>query len=99
LKNKKGEYVNLVLKDYKVVPDLLIHLFSLTKAIGSGWQIGNQGKDIFIKKNDHKIIFDQRVTTDKGYLTGCELHPRARVANSESVSLATTVLDRGRVIA
>ena len=49
-----GETMDIVLRDYKYAPGLSVNLFSLTKAIQSGWKLSNSGTEIRLSKGkDH----------------------------------------------
>jgi hypothetical protein len=45
-----GTSLDLILEDYKYVPDLWVNLFSITKALSKGWNIGNKGIKLFTTK-------------------------------------------------
>jgi hypothetical protein len=40
------------------IPGLPHNLFSITKALARGWQIGNTGVHINLQKGSNKIVFD-----------------------------------------
>ena len=90
-----GTAVEVVLHDYKWVPGLLVNLFSITKSLDKGWDIRNRGKHIYMKKNGVKIVFDRRLTTDKGSILGVEMVPRT---NSTAESVAMVAMERGQAI-
>ena len=51
---KDGSMIHSVLEDYKYVPDMCVNLFSITKALQKGWNIGNKGLELFLKKGIRK---------------------------------------------
>ena len=71
-----GETLDLTLMDYKQVPGLKAHLFSITKALDAGWMISNVGVKISLNKGDSRIVFDRVLKTDSGKLCAVELLPR-----------------------
>ena len=90
-----GTAVEVVLQDYKWVPGLVVNLFSITKSLDKGWDIRNKGKFLYLKKNGVKIVFDQRLSTDKGSILGVEMIPRVK---SAAESVAMLAMDRGQNI-
>jgi hypothetical protein len=38
-----GTVMKFVLEECKLIPDLWVNLFSLTKSMSKGWQISNKG--------------------------------------------------------
>ena len=84
-----GTTVDLVLDDYKYVPELWVNLFSITKALTKGWDIGNKGVNLFLTKDQTTLLFDRVIKTDKGMVLGVEMLPRTGL----NASLATVVLE------
>jgi hypothetical protein len=60
-----GENIDLVLEDYKYVPELWVNLFSITKSLLKGWNIGKKGVQLFVSKENVKLVFDQVFRTQK----------------------------------
>ena len=61
----------------------MVNLFSITKSLSKGWNIRNKGQFLYVKKNGVKIVFDRRLSTDKGSILGVEMVPRIQpTANS-----------------
>jgi hypothetical protein len=89
-----GTTINLVLEDYKYVPDLWVNLFSIRKALSKGWNIGNKGIMLSVSKNDTGLMFDQVFRTQKGMVLGAEMLPRVDV----EAAVATMTLERGKTI-
>jgi hypothetical protein len=48
--SKDGTATDIVLEDYKYVPDLWVNLFSLTKSMRNDWNIGNKGMTLYLQK-------------------------------------------------
>jgi hypothetical protein len=69
-------------------------LFSLTKALSKGWNIGNKGIKLFINKGSATLKFDQVFRTQKGLILGVEMVPRTQ----GMAGIATAALDRGKTL-
>ena len=66
-----GEERDVVLRGCKYVPKLgPFSLFSLTNSIDKGFKLGNEGKNITIRKRDFKLKFDRIINTKSGYVCG-----------------------------
>ncbi len=66
-----------ILKDYKGVPEFWVSLFSVTKALSTGWNLGNDKTTIYVKNTAGvEVHSDQMILTDMGYLVGCDMIPR-----------------------
>ena len=70
LLQKNGDTLDILLQDYKYSPELGVSLFSLTKAMESGWSMTNQGMEIILTKGNISIRFDQVMKTKDGVLCG-----------------------------
>ena len=88
-----GTTTDIILEDYKYVPDLWVNLFSIPKSLGKGWNIGNKGVRIFLTKGDTKITFDREFATHKGLVLGVEMLPRTIAIDS-----ASPALDKGKIL-
>ena len=73
---KDGETMDIKLEDYKYAPEFDVCLFSLMKAISSGWTLSNKGNHINLTKGDHTLVFDRIEKTKDGLLCGIEMVPR-----------------------
>ena len=72
-----GRERDVVLRGCKYVPKLgPFSLFSLTDSIDKGHQLGNEGRNITIRKGDFKLKFDRIVKTKSGYVCGVTTKPR-----------------------
>jgi hypothetical protein len=91
-----GSLIDVVLQDYKYVPGLHVNLFSLTKCLKNGWNIGNEDIKLYVRKGDVKITFDQKIQTEKGFIVGVEIVPREIYNNNEFVNVAT--MTEGRTL-
>jgi hypothetical protein len=89
-----GTTTDIVLEDYKYVPELWINLFSIPKSLGKGWNIGNKGVRLYLTKGNVKITFDREFPTQKGLVLGVEMLPRT----SGGADTATAALDRGQIV-
>jgi hypothetical protein len=83
---RNRESMDVVLTDVKYVPGLWVNLFSIGKALSSGFQIGNNGLMIHLTKGVFKMSFDHLMPTKKGYAMGIDMVPVAQ-------SIATAALD------
>ena len=54
---------NVRLNKVSYMPEGNFNLFSITRRLKEGWQIGGHGKAIWIQKGDQKITFDIAVET------------------------------------
>ena len=89
-----GTTVDVILEDYKYVPDLWVNLFSITKALSKGWNIGNKGIKLFVSKSNVTLTFDQVFRTQKGMVLGVAMLLRVDVGQA----MATMALERGKTI-
>jgi hypothetical protein len=76
IKQNDGSTLDIMLEEYKHVPSLQMHLFSITKALDAGWQLGNDGVKIILRKGSNKVTFDRIMKTDRGKLCGVEILSR-----------------------
>jgi hypothetical protein len=54
--SKDGKKQKMILHDVKVVPDLApFNLFSITSALDKGFELGNDGKTITVKKGNFNL--------------------------------------------
>ena len=60
----------VTLTGVKYVPQLFCKLFSITKALEKGLNIGNDGKRIYLKTDNFKMTFDQVFETATCYILG-----------------------------
>ena len=75
---KDGSSMEVTLTGVKYVPNLFCKLFSITKALEKGLNIGNDGKQIYLKTNNFKLTFDQVFNTATGYILGIKMVQQAR---------------------
>jgi hypothetical protein len=61
--SRNGSKLNVVLQDYKYVPDLWVNLFTLTKYLKDGWSIGNKGLVLHLRTGTAEIRFDLVILT------------------------------------
>jgi hypothetical protein len=55
------------------VPDLWINSLSINNAVMNGFMIGNEGLLIKLTKGETKLVFDQRLNTKEGFLSGIKM--------------------------
>ena len=78
VRSDDGTMRRVKLFDCKYVPALApFNLFSITHALSSGCDLGNDGEKIFIRKGNFKLVFDQRINTKSGYVVGTVIKPCA----------------------
>jgi len=70
----------------KYVPDLCVNLISIPTALQNGFQIGNKGNHLYLKKGNFQLYFDKLFKTRKSYVCGIELYPM--IPNFASVAIA-----------
>jgi len=81
LVSRHGEPKGTVtLKGVSHVPNANFNLFSLTKRMRKGWQLGGNKKSIWLKEGEHRIDFDIVIPTRKGALY-CMYHKRTMNGN------------------
>ena len=73
---ENGDTMDILLHDYKYVPNMNVCLFSLMKAMEKGWTLSNEGLHVILKRGKDKIKFDRISKTKDGMLCGVELVPR-----------------------
>jgi hypothetical protein len=88
-----GTSLDLILEDYKYVPDLWVNLFSITKALSKGWNIGNKGIKLFINKGSATRKFDQVFRTQKGLVLGVKIVPKSQ----GTAGIATAALKEAKL--
>jgi hypothetical protein len=57
-----GSVMEFVLEECKLIPDLWVNLFSLTKSMSKGWQISNKGLSFVLTKDKYTIVFDHIIS-------------------------------------
>ena len=60
------------------VPQLCSSLFSLAKAMESGWTLGSKMNSIFMTKGKENIEFDKKLESTVGRVYGIEIHPQKK---------------------
>ena len=88
--SKDGTTTNIVLEDYKYVPDLWVNLFAVTKSLRNGWKISNDGVTLYLRKGESEVKFDKAIKTHKGLIIGADMMARVPdVANVASAPFAS----------
>jgi hypothetical protein len=93
---RNGESLIITLQDVKFVPDLWINLFSIGKALKSGFNLGNDGEKIKLMKGNVVILFDTCLKTKNGFVSGIKIRPvladvGATIVDSKKERLKNTV--------
>ena len=87
--SKDGRMTEIVLEDYKYVPDLWVNLFAVTKCLRNGWNISNDGVTLYLRKGNMEVKFDKAIKTHKGLIIGVDMMARVPdVANVASAPFA-----------
>jgi hypothetical protein len=73
---KDGTKMDIVMEDYKYIPDLWVNLFALTKCLRNGWKISNDGVMLYLRKGQSEVKFDKTIKTHKGLIIGVDMVPR-----------------------
>ena len=79
IKMPDGSYKPIALYGCKYVPQLApFNLFSITRALSGGCNLGNEGEVITISTKDggFKLAFDKKIRTKTGYVGAVEILPR-----------------------
>jgi len=72
-----GSTRQVTLTNVKYIPELWCKLFSITAALGKGFNIGNEKQTIFLQKGDVKLVFDHTFQTKTGFILGIEMKQRS----------------------
>ena len=70
-----GKVHDVTLSNYKCVPGLWTHLFSITAAMRAGWKLRSKGLVMTLTKGRVTIKFDRIFETQDGILCGVEIAP------------------------
>jgi hypothetical protein len=72
---KNGDKFVVVLQNVKSVPDLKVNLFSISKALKNGLNLGNEDVVMKLMKGNTTSYFDIIVSTKNGFVSGIKLIP------------------------
>ena len=86
-----GSTHQFTMVNVKYVPELFCKLFSVTVALDKGFQLGNKGRVIILKKGDFHIAFDKVFNTKTGFISGVDLIPQTN-------ELVQAALEAGREV-
>ena len=92
--SKDGSKMNVVLEDYKYVPDLWVNLFAITKCLKNDWNIGNEGLVLHLTKGASTLRFDRVIPTHKGVIIGVEMIAR----NPDITNVASAPFASGKTV-
>jgi hypothetical protein len=65
----------ITLENVQFMPHLWINLFSIDKALKNLFMIGNEGILIKLTKREMKLVFDHRLNTKVGFMSGIKMEP------------------------
>jgi hypothetical protein len=68
-----GEEAESILKDVKIVPELVANLISIPATLKRGFSLRNIGKQIYIQKGEYKLTFDKLFKSGNSFVCGVEL--------------------------
>ena len=88
---KHGEKFVVILKDVKFVPELWVNLFSISKALKNGFNLGNEDVVMKLMKGNTTLYFDRMLKTKNGFVSGIKLLPI--LGNN----IATTAVEENKV--
>jgi len=92
--SKDGKMTDIVLEDYKYIPDLCVNLFAITKCLRSGWKISNDGVTLYLRKGGSEVKFDKSIKTHKGLIIGVDMIPRI----PDAANIASAPFARGKTV-
>jgi hypothetical protein len=87
---KNGDKFVVVLQNVKCVPNLWINLFSISKALNNGFNLGNEDVVMKLMKENMAFYFDRILRTTNGFVSGIKLIPML-------VNTATTAVEVNKV--
>ena len=91
---RNGTKAIITLDNCKYVPSLSHNLFSITRALAKGWEIGNRGVHILLTKNGKTIAFDHINATSTGFVMHAHMRPVPQQRNTVPPDMALTVQTR-----
>jgi hypothetical protein len=91
VQQKNGEKFVVVLKDVKFVPELWVNLFSISKALKNGFNLGNEDAVMKLMKENTTLYFNRMLKTKNGFVSGIKLLPI--LGNN----IATTAVEANKV--
>ena len=68
-----GSTLDVTINEVKYVPDLCVNLFSINKAIKTGFNLSNNGTTICLTKGSASIAFDRVIKTLSGSISGIKM--------------------------
>jgi hypothetical protein len=73
VQQKNGETFVVVLKNLKFVPELWVNLFSISKALKNGFNLGNEDIVMKLMKGNTTLNFGRMLKTKNGFVPGIKL--------------------------
>jgi hypothetical protein len=65
---KNGEIIEVLMRDVKYIPSLIVNLFSLTLALQRGARMYSEGTSVILEKEGKSILFDNKMSIGTRYL-------------------------------
>jgi hypothetical protein len=75
VQQKNGDTFFVVLKDVTFVPELWVNLFSISKSLKNGFNLGNEDVVMKLMKGNTTLYFDRKLKTKNGFVLGIKLLP------------------------
>jgi hypothetical protein len=75
IQQKNGEKIVVVFKGLKFVPELWLNLFSISKALKCGFNLGNEDVVMKLMKGNTTLYFNRILKTKHGFVPGTKLLP------------------------
>ena len=85
-----GTAVDVKLENVAYVPELSINLFSITKAIGKGFQVSNKGNIMRLTKGLMTIKFDKLQKTKNGFCPGILMKTKIPQESAHTAQMMTS---------
>ena len=68
IQEKNGENFIVLLQNVKCVADLWLNLFSISKALNNGFNLGNEDVVMKVMKGNATLYFDRILKTKNGFV-------------------------------
>ena len=82
-----GKTTNITIPKALYAPKFGVNLLSVTGALMRGWNIGNEGSNLFLQKADETILFDKVLQGKNGILVGVDIVPRTEGEENQAIMI------------
>ena len=79
---ENGELVSVVLNKVKVVPELWTNLLSIGVCMKEGWNIGNKGEILHLRKGSFTLVFNKSFNINGSIIPAMEMIPGTEVVGA-----------------